>query len=192
VYAFFERWNGRGPPGGAGAPQDFQAPIIVPVVHDVPQQVQLSTVGNGLEEVSRHHPHPAPERYLSDYLTIFPIATILKHMPNHPGELDRVFRALSDPSRRSMVERLARGPASVSQLAEPFDMSLAAVVQHLGVLEEAGIVVSEKVGRVRTCRLETGGLRQAEDWLGGQRTAWERRLDRLGDALAEPDDRNKQ
>jgi len=109
-------------------------------------------------------------------------------MPNHPGELDRVFRALSDPSRRSMVERLARGPASVSQLAEPFDMSLAAVVQHLGVLEEAGIVVSEKVGRVRTCRLETGGLRRTEDWLGGQRTEWERRLDRLGDVLTEPDD----
>lgn len=117
---------------------------------------------------------------------------ILKDMPNHPGELDLVFRALADPSRRSMVERLARGPASVSQLAEPLAMSLAAVVQHLGVLEEAGIVVSEKTGRVRTCRLETAGLRRAEDWLGGQRTEWEQRLDRLGDVLTEPDDRKQQ
>lgn len=87
-----------------------------------------------------------------------------------------------------MVERLARGPASVSQLAEPLAMSLAAVVQHLGVLEEAGIVVSEKAGRVRTCRLDPTGLRRAEDWLGGQRTQWELRLDRLGEVLAEPDD----
>lgn len=87
-----------------------------------------------------------------------------------------------------MVERLARGPASVSQLAEPLAMSLAAVVQHLGVLEEAGIVASEKIGRVRTCRLEPAGLRRAEDWLGGQRTQWERRLDRLSDVLTEPDD----
>lgn len=86
-----------------------------------------------------------------------------------------------------MVERLAHGPASVSQLAEPLAMSLAAVVQHLGVLEEAGIVVSEKVGRVRTCRLETAGLRRAEDWLDGQRTEWEQRLDRLGGVLTEPD-----
>jgi len=87
-----------------------------------------------------------------------------------------------------MVERLARGPASVSQLAEPLAMSLAAVVQHLGVLNEAGIVVSEKVGRVRTCRLDPAGLRRAEDWLSAQRTQWEHRLDRLGDVLTEPDD----
>jgi DNA-binding transcriptional ArsR family regulator len=109
-------------------------------------------------------------------------------MLNRSGEFDRIFRALADPSRRSMVERLARGPASVSQLAEPLAMSLAAVVQHLGVLEEAGIVASEKIGRVRTCRLEPAGLRRAEDWLGGQRTQWERRLDRLSDVLTEPDD----
>lgn len=87
-----------------------------------------------------------------------------------------------------MVERLSRGPASVSQLAEPLAMTLAAVVQHLGVLEEAGIVVSEKAGRVRTCRLETAGLRRAGTWLGGQRTEWEQRLDRLGDVLTEPGD----
>ena len=108
-------------------------------------------------------------------------------MPNYPVEYDRVFHALADPSRRSMVERLARGPASVSQLAEPLAMSLAAVVQHVSVLEEAGIVASQKVGRVRTCRLRSAGLRRAEDWLLAQRTDWERRLDRLGDVLASPD-----
>jgi DNA-binding transcriptional ArsR family regulator len=87
-----------------------------------------------------------------------------------------------------MVERLVRGPASVSELAEPLAMSLAAVVQHLSVLEEAGIVASQKVGRVRTCRLEATSLRRAEDWLVGQRTEWERRLDHLGDVLTPSDD----
>jgi DNA-binding transcriptional ArsR family regulator len=109
-------------------------------------------------------------------------------MPNRPVDLDRVFHALADPSRRSMVERLVRGPASVSHLAAPLDMSLAAVVQHLGVLEEAGIVASQKAGRVRTCRLDPEGLRRTEDWLVAQRTEWEGRLDRLGDVLASPDD----
>jgi DNA-binding transcriptional ArsR family regulator len=109
-------------------------------------------------------------------------------MPNCLGKIDRVFHALADPSRRSMVERLVRGPASVSQLAEPLDMSLAAVVQHLSVLEGAGMVASQKVGRVRTCRLEPAALRRAEDWLMAQRTEWEHRLDRLGDVLAAPDD----
>jgi DNA-binding transcriptional ArsR family regulator len=99
---------------------------------------------------------------------------------NCPEELDHVFHALADPSRRAMVERLAAGPASVSQLAEPLAMSLPAVVQHLGVLEEAGVVSSAKVGRVRTCQLEPGGLRLAEAWLSGRRTTWETRLDRLG------------
>jgi DNA-binding transcriptional ArsR family regulator len=103
-------------------------------------------------------------------------------------KIDRIFHALADPSRRSMVERLVRGPASVSQLAEPLDMSLAAVVQHLSVLEEAGMVASQKVGRVRTCRLEPAGLRRVEDWLMVQRTEWEHRLDRLGAVLASPDD----
>ncbi len=105
-------------------------------------------------------------------------------MVNRLSALDRTFHALADPSRRSMVERLVRGPASVSQLAEPLAMSLAAVVQHLGVLEEAGVVATEKVGRVRTCRLESEALRRAEDWLGAQRADWERRLDRLGTELA--------
>jgi DNA-binding transcriptional ArsR family regulator len=121
-------------------------------------------------------------------LTIGADSAILKKVVNRPEDLDRVFRALADPSRRSMVARLAVGPASVSRLAEPLDMSLAAVVQHLGVLEEAGVVASEKVGRVRTCRLEPQALRRAEEWLVAQRTDWERRLDRLGDVLAESDD----
>jgi DNA-binding transcriptional ArsR family regulator len=109
-------------------------------------------------------------------------------MPNHPVELDRVFHALADPSRRSMVERLVAAPASVSQLAEPLAMSLAAVVQHLAVLDAAGIVTSQKVGRVRTCRLEPEALRRVEDWLASQRTDWEGRLDRLGDVLQQSDE----
>ncbi len=101
-------------------------------------------------------------------------------------ELDLVFRALGDRTRRALVERLVRGPASVSELAEPLTMSLAAVVQHLQVLESAGIVRSEKVGRVRTCRIEPALLRAGEHWLGRQRTTWESKLDRLGDFLVEP------
>jgi DNA-binding transcriptional ArsR family regulator len=87
-----------------------------------------------------------------------------------------------------MVERLTHGTASVSELAEPLSMSLAAVVQHLGVLETAGIVDSKKVGRVRVCRLAPQGLQPAEGWLAAQRTQWEQRLDRLGELLAKPDD----
>jgi DNA-binding transcriptional ArsR family regulator len=100
--------------------------------------------------------------------------------------VDELFRALGDPTRRDMVERLGLGPATVSQLAQPLDMTLSAVVQHLAVLEASGLVRSEKVGRTRTCRLEPVGLRRAEDWFAGQRAAWERRLDRLGAVLAEP------
>jgi DNA-binding transcriptional ArsR family regulator len=110
----------------------------------------------------------------------------LRHMVNRLDQLDRVFQALADPSRRAMVERLVGGPASVSQLAEPLPMSLPAVVQHLGVLESAGIVSTEKVGRVRTCRLEHEVMRRAEGWFGAQRTVWEARLDRLEIELAKP------
>ncbi|HEX6500702.1 MAG TPA: metalloregulator ArsR/SmtB family transcription factor [Micromonosporaceae bacterium] len=106
-------------------------------------------------------------------------------MLNHEVSLDRVFHAVADPTRRAIVERLTRGPASVSDLARPLPMSLAAVVQHLQVLEGSGLVRSEKVGRVRTCRLDPAGLRAAEDWLHGRRTDWEDRLDRLGDVLAD-------
>jgi DNA-binding transcriptional ArsR family regulator len=106
-------------------------------------------------------------------------------MLNQLPPVDDVFHALGDPTRRGIVERLGEGPATVSQLAEPLDITLSAVVQHLAVLETARLVSSEKVGRIRTCRLEQTGLRLASDWFAGQRAAWERRLDRLGDVLAE-------
>jgi DNA-binding transcriptional ArsR family regulator len=104
-------------------------------------------------------------------------------MLNQSTTLDPVFHALSDPSRRVMVERLSRGPASVTQLAEPLTISLPAVLQHLHVLEESGLVRSEKVGRVRTCHIEPGALGTAEEWISALRAAWERRLDRLGEYL---------
>jgi DNA-binding transcriptional ArsR family regulator len=97
--------------------------------------------------------------------------------------LDRMFHALSDPSRRAMIERLARGPASVSELAKPFGMALPSVVQHLGVLEAAGIVSSAKVGRVRTYQLTPGALTLAAEWISRQKLPAERRLDRLGTYL---------
>src|SRR5579864_6858705 len=100
------------------------------------------------------------------------------------SQLDRVFHALTDPARRGMLERLSRGPATVSELAAPLPMSLPAVVQHLQVLEASGLVRSEKVGRVRTCRIEPQALSLAERWINQRRTAWEGRLDRLGDYLA--------
>lgn len=107
---------------------------------------------------------------------------------SYGAPLDRVFHALSDPTRRGMVERLSRGPASVGELARPLPMSLPAVMQHLRVLEESGLVRSEKVGRVRTCRIEPAALRPAEEWIGERRASWERRLDRLGEVLAEDGD----
>ncbi len=106
-------------------------------------------------------------------------------MPNQLA-LDQVFQALADPTRRGMVERLGRGPASVSELARPLAMSLPAVMQHLQVLEASGLVRSEKTGRVRTCHIEPTALRAAEVWVTSQRTAWEARLDRLGEYLADP------
>jgi DNA-binding transcriptional ArsR family regulator len=102
--------------------------------------------------------------------------------------IDRVFHALGDPTRRAIVEKLSEGPISVSRLAEPLDITLAAVVQHLQVLEESGLVQTEKVGRVRTCRIEPAGLSAAEKWIGDRRSMWERRFDRLGDLLAESDE----
>jgi len=109
--------------------------------------------------------------------------TSLGH-PN-PGEIDRVFHALGDPTRRAIVQALTGGPRSVSGLASPLDMTLSAVVQHLQVLEESGLVISEKSGRVRTCRLESAGLMLASDWLANCRTTWEQRFDRLGEILNE-------
>jgi DNA-binding transcriptional ArsR family regulator len=101
--------------------------------------------------------------------------------------IDRVFHALGDPTRRAIVEKLSEGPVSVSRLAKPLDITLAAVVQHLQVLEKSGLVRTEKVGRVRTCRMEPKGLTVAERWIDDRRSLWERRLDRLGDLLAEPE-----
>jgi DNA-binding transcriptional ArsR family regulator len=104
-------------------------------------------------------------------------------MLNQSSPLDLAFQALADPTRRAMVERLTRGPASVSDLARPLSMSLPAVMQHLAVLEGSGLVVSQKIGRVRTCRIEPAALSLAEQWINARRTEWERRLDRLGDYL---------
>ena len=117
---------------------------------------------------------------------------ILKLMLNQHASLDTVFQALADPSRRVIVERLSRGPESVSELARPLAMTLSAVVQHLQVLEASGLVRSQKIGRVRTCRIEPEVMKAAEKWLTERRASWERRLDRLGDYLNslpdEPDD----
>jgi len=100
--------------------------------------------------------------------------------------LDHAFQALYDPTRRAVLERLCAGPASVSELAEPFAMTLAAVVQHVQVLEAAGLVRTQKIGRVRTVQIDPAGLRAAEAWLSARRILWEQHLDRLGDLLAEP------
>lgn len=104
-------------------------------------------------------------------------------MLNQSTTLDLLFHALADPARRAMMERLSRGPAPVSELARPLPMSLPSVLQHLGVLETAGLVRSEKVGRVRTCAIEPQALSQAEQWINARRIEWDRRLDRLGDYL---------
>jgi DNA-binding transcriptional ArsR family regulator len=109
-------------------------------------------------------------------------------MLKYQVDADVVFHALADPSRRLMIERLSRGPATVSELAAPLPMSLPSAVQHLGVLEASGLVRTQKVGRVRTCQLEPKAMLTAEDWMAARRLDWERRLDRLGDYLAaQPD-----
>jgi len=107
-------------------------------------------------------------------------------MVNQVGELDRVFHALADPGRRLMIDRLSRGPATVSELGKPLAMSLAAVVQHVQVLEASGLVRSQKTGRTRTCNFNPAALRSAESWISERRSLWERRLDHLGDYLADP------
>jgi DNA-binding transcriptional ArsR family regulator len=104
-------------------------------------------------------------------------------MQTQRAQVDRVFHALGDPTRRAMVEKLSHGAVSVSSLAKPLDITLAAVVQHLQVLERSGLVRTTKVGRVRTCRIEPKGLTVAERWIEERRSLWERRLDRLGALL---------
>ena len=108
---------------------------------------------------------------------------IVKYMLNY--QLDKTFAALADPARRAIVERLVQGPATVSELAKPLPMSLPAAMLHLKVLEESGLVTSEKVGRVRTCRIDPRMLSQAVQWVAERRQMWERSLDRLGAWLDE-------
>jgi DNA-binding transcriptional ArsR family regulator len=119
---------------------------------------------------------------------------MLKYYEPEPAgqEIDLLFQALADPSRRAMVDRLIRGPASVSELAAPLAMSLPAVVQHLHVLQASGLVRSEKLGRVRTCSIEPTALRAAEQWFADRQTAWEQSLDRLGEYLAGQSDQPEQ
>jgi DNA-binding transcriptional ArsR family regulator len=102
-------------------------------------------------------------------------------------DIDRLFHALGDPTRRAILDRLVVAPASVSRLAEPLGVTLTAVAQHLEILEGAGLVHTEKVGRVRTCRIESAGFRALEQWIRDHCTAWERKFDRLGEFLAEED-----
>jgi DNA-binding transcriptional ArsR family regulator len=104
-------------------------------------------------------------------------------MLNQSPSLDSLFHALADPSRRAVVERLSRGPASVSELAQPLAMSLPSVVQHLQVLEASGLITTQKLGRVRTCRMAPEALSAAERWIQDQRAVWENRFDRLEDYL---------
>lgn len=106
-------------------------------------------------------------------------------MLNESAQLDLAFQALADPTRRRLLARLSRGPASVSELAQPLPISLPAVLQHLQTLEASGLVQSEKKGRVRTCRIEPKALGRAEGWIAEQRALWEGRLDRLEAYLAE-------
>lgn len=109
-------------------------------------------------------------------------------MTGRRADINRVFHALGDPTRRAILEKLSERPFSVSRLAKPLGITVAAVVQHVQVLEESGLVHTEKVGRVRTCQIEPAGLSVAEQWIGDRRSIWERRLGRLGDLLAESDD----
>lgn len=106
-------------------------------------------------------------------------------MINQSAALDLTFHALADPARRAMLERLSQSPASVSELARPLAMSLPAVMQHLSILEGSGLVVSQKIGRVRTCRIELKAIALAEQWINARRGEWKQRLDRLGDYLEE-------
>ncbi len=109
-------------------------------------------------------------------------------MSDKKPNVGRIFHALGDPTRRTIMEKLSDGPISVSQLAEPLAVTLAAVVQHLQVLEESGLVRTEKIGRVRTCRIDPKGLDAVQKWIDDRRSMWEKRFGRLGDLLAEPVD----
>ena len=112
-------------------------------------------------------------------------------MLNHQDQLNNIFHALADPTRRAIVERLSAGPASIGELAEPMPMSLAAVVQHVQLLEQARLITSQKQGRVRTCKIEAATLETLEDWLGQRRRQWERLFDRLAQVLDEQEQKPK-
>jgi DNA-binding transcriptional ArsR family regulator len=109
-------------------------------------------------------------------------------MPGAQIKIDRLFRALGDPTRRAILDKLSGGPMSVSRLAGPLAITLTAVAQHLQVLEECELVHTEKLGRIRTCRIESKGFAMLEQWIKDHRSQWERSLDRLGDLLAEEDE----
>ena len=113
-------------------------------------------------------------------------------MPNYNSRLDEAFRALADPTRRLMLERLCQGPATVSELARPLAMALPSVMQHLQVLESSGLVRSQKAGRVRTCLIEAGALQDVERWVTERRMGWEQAFDRLALVLAEDSDHQDQ
>jgi DNA-binding transcriptional ArsR family regulator len=112
----------------------------------------------------------------------------MKAQKAHRIDIDRLFHAVGDPTRRAMLDRLTRGPLSVSALAEPLGITLTAVTQHLQLLEEVRLVHTEKLGRVRSCRIEPAGFDALQKWIADHRTIWERRLDRLGALLNEPDE----
>lgn len=112
-------------------------------------------------------------------------------MRGPPDDIDRLFRALGDATRRAILDRLSERPESVTRLAAPLGITVTAVAQHLQVLEESGLVRTEKVGRVRTCRIEAAGFTALERWIGEHRTLWEKRLDRLGNVLAEEDEKRR-
>lgn len=109
-------------------------------------------------------------------------------MKKEDVRIERLFHALGDPTRRAILDQLAQGPTSVSRLAEPLGITLTAVVQHLQILEESELVKTEKVGRVRSCRIEPAGFRLLEQWVREHRLSWENKLERLGDLLAEEDE----
>ena len=109
-------------------------------------------------------------------------------MPGQQSEIDRLFHALGDPTRRAILDMLSRGPTSVTRLAEPLGITLTAIGQHLQILEETDLVRTEKLGRVRTCRIEPAGFSRLEQWIRDHRTHWESRLDRLGEMLNEEED----
>jgi DNA-binding transcriptional ArsR family regulator len=106
-------------------------------------------------------------------------------MLSQPDQVDRVFFALAEPTRRAIVEQLSAQPRAVSELANPFGSSLAAIMQHVKVLEETGLIRTEKIGRTRTCSLEPAGMQVLARWVEERRALWERRFDRLGEILAE-------